>query len=89
MTGFIIAFLTVGLVICLAVIGCDLLPVFFAWLGRIHIGRHEEKEWAEKTEEVAMKWIGKLPAMPVSDNNSFTIVPRLKGEYSNKKFNCW
>lgn len=89
MTGFIIAFLAIGLVICLAVIGCDFLPVFFAWLGRIHIGRHEEKEWAEKTEEVAMKWINKLPAMPVNDNNSFTIVPRLKGEYSNKKFNCW
>ncbi len=89
MTGFIIAFLTVGLVICLAVIGCDLLPAFFAWLGRIHIGRHEEKEWAEKTEVMALKWIEKLPAMPINDKTSYTLIPRLKGEYANKKFNCW
>ena len=89
MTGFIIAILATGLIICLAVIGCDLLPILLAWLGRIHIGRHEEKEWAESTEKVALKWAEKLPSMPVNDNSSFTILPRLKGEYSNKKFNCW
>lgn len=89
MTGFIIVFLALCLIVCLAVIGCDLLPMLLAWLGRIHIGRHEEKEWAEKAGKVALQWAKKLPAMPVNDNTSFTIVPRLKGKYSNKKFNCW
>ena len=89
MTAFIIIVLVLALCVCLAVIGCDLLPVLLAWLGRIHIGRHSEKEWTQKAEAVAQKWVKKLPAMPVNDNNSFTILPRIKGEYSNKKFNCW
>ena len=89
MTGFIIAFLAVSLIICFAVIGCDLFPLLFSWLGRIRIGRHEEKEWVKKAVAVAKKWIVKLPATPVKDNSSFTILPRMKGEYSNKKFNCW
>ena len=89
MTIFVIVVLAVSLLICLAVIGCDLLPLLLSWLGRIHIGRHSEKEWAERVEKTAMQWTRKLPAMPVNDNDLFTIVPRLKGEYSNKKFNCW
>ncbi len=90
MTAFIIAVLIVIVLICLAVFGCDFVPMLANWTGRIHIGRYEDESiWEEKTEQVAERWIKKLPAMPVTDKTAYTIMPRIKGEYNNKKFRAW
>lgn len=86
----IIVFLLIVLVGCAVVFGCDFVPVFSNWLGRIHIGRYETKEqWKSKAEKAALAQIKKLPPMPVTDKTAYTVLPRIKGEYSNKKFNCW
>ncbi len=86
----IIVLLLIVLAVCAVVFGCDFVPAFSNWLGRIHIGRYETKEqWKEKAEKVALAQIEKLPAMPVNDRTAYTVLPRLKGEYSNKKFNAW
>lgn len=90
MSAFIIVFLTIAVLICLFIFGCDFVPMLLNWLGRIHIGRFEsEKAWEEKAEAVALKWIKKLPAMATTDKTTYTFLPRIKGEYANKKFNAW
>ena len=90
MTVFVISFLAVALLICLLILGCDFVPMFMTWLGRIHIGKFEsEQQWEEKAEKVALKWIEKLPPMATTDKASYTFLPRIKGEYVNKKFNAW
>lgn len=76
--------------VCLAVIGCDVVPIFITWVSRIHIGRFASREeWRDKAEKVALKQIAKLPPMPVTDKTAYTIIPRIKGEYNNKRFNAW
>ncbi len=88
--ALIIILLSVTSAACAVVFGCDFFPAFFNWLGRIHMGRYETKQqWKEKAEGVALAQIKKLPAMPVNDRTAYTVLPRLKGEYSNKKFNAW
>lgn len=90
MTAFIITLLLITVLICLFIFGCDAVPMLSNWLGRIHIGRFEnEKAWEEKAETVALGWIKKLPPMAITDKTAYTFLPRIKGEYSNKKFNAW
>lgn len=78
------------LCLCLTVLGCDLMPSALDWLKRIHIGRYSDiGHWQSSAEKVAKKQINKLPAMPVTDRESFTIIPRIKGSYKNRDFLCW
>lgn len=75
---------------CIVVVGCDAFPSLGNWLGRIHIGKYENYEqWYNKVSAAANKQIKKLPPMPVTDRTAYTIVPRIKGEYKNRKFNAW
>lgn len=90
MSAFIIVFLTIAVLICLFIFGCDFVPMLLNWLGRIHIGRFEsEKAWEEKAETIALKWIKKLPELPATDRTAYTFLARIKGEYKNKKFEVW
>ncbi|MBR6618989.1 MAG: glycoside hydrolase family 88 protein [Clostridia bacterium] len=90
MTAFVISLLTFLLLICLFILGCDFVPMFMTWLGRIHIGSFEnEKQWKDKAERVALKWVKKLPKIATTDKTAYTFLPRIKGEYVNKKFNAW
>ncbi len=90
MTVFVIAVLAVIVLICLAVFGCDFVPMFLNWLGRIHIGSFDnESAWEEKVRTAALKWSGKPPVMPATDRTAYTLLPRIKGTYTNSKFDTW
>lgn len=79
-----------ALIICLIIFAVDAFPVAAAWLGRIHIGRFSsDEERIELTKKAALGQIKKLPPMPVTDRTAYTLLPRLKGEYANRNFNCW
>lgn len=90
MVEVLLVFISIMLLICLAVFAADFVPVFMTWLKRIHIGRYtDKKQWYEKAGKIAMKQIEKLPPIPVTDKTSYTLLPKLKGEYYNLNFSSW
>lgn len=90
MTVFLLIFVSVLLMICLAVFAADAVPMITTWIKRIHIGRYTDKKvWYKSTEKIALKQIKKLPPAPITDRTAYTLLPRLKGEYFNKKFSVW
>ena len=90
MMTFLLIFVSILLMICLCFFAADMVPVFLTWVKRIHIGRYTDKKaWYENAEKVAVKQTEKLPPIAVTDRTAYTLVPRLKGEYFNKKFSAW
>lgn len=87
---FLLIFVSIMLLLCLTVFAVDFIPMIMAWIKRIHIGRYTDKKvWYKNAEKVAEKQIKKLPPISVTDRTAYTLLPKVKGEYFNKKFSVW
>ncbi|KMK75031.1 glycoside hydrolase family 88 protein [Alkalihalobacillus pseudalcaliphilus] len=74
----------------IAVILTDVLPIFRDWLSRIHIGRfHNENQWMVAAKAIAVKWLTHTPKMKVTDQTRFVILDILKGNYSKATIQHW
>lgn len=90
MMVFLLIFVSILLAICICFFAVDIVPIFLTWLRRIHIGRYSDKKaWRNSLEKVALKKIKKMPPVPVTDRDYYTLVPKIKGEYYNFYFNTW
>ncbi len=90
MVEILLIFVSVLLLICLLVFAADFIPMITTWVKRIHIGRYTDKKiWCKKTKKVATKQVKKLPPISVTDRTVYTLLPKIKGEYYNKKFSVW
>lgn len=68
----------------------DIIPVFYRWYSRIHIGRHKDKEqWRNICLKRLAKYLKKIPPVPVEDARRLRILDLLKGGYSTNKLRCW
>ncbi len=90
MIEILLVFVSVLLLVCLCFFAADIVPIFSAWLKRIHIGRYTDKNvWRDSAKRIAEKYIRKMPPVPVTDKTHYTLIPKLKGEYYNFDFNTW
>ncbi len=90
MVEILLVSVSILLMICLAVFAADFIPIFTAWINRIHIGRWtDKKQWYENAEKKALALIEKMPPVPVTDRVAYTLKPKLKGEYYNFYFSSW
>ncbi|MEI6578078.1 MAG: glycoside hydrolase family 88 protein [Eubacteriales bacterium] len=85
--------LTILLIILAAVFFAfllDIIPLFWRWISRIHIGQWENREkWKTAAEKLLLYQLKHTPAVPVSDNTRLTIIERLKGRYKSKNLQNW
>lgn len=90
MVEILLIFVSVLLLVCVAVFAADFAPMFMAWLKRIHIGRYtDQKQWYADAEKKALEQIEKMPPLPVTDKTAYTLLPKLRGEYYNFYFATW
>ncbi len=68
----------------------DLIPIFRDWLGRIYIGRYDDKNiWNTSITNKSVKWLNKTPKIKVTDNTRFVALDMLKGNYSKNAIQHW
>ena len=90
MIEILLIFVSFLLIVCLCFFAADIVPIFLRWFKRIHIGRYTDKNvWRDSVKKIALKTIKKMPPVPVTDREHYTLVPKLKGEYFNFYFNTW
>ncbi len=90
MVEILLFFVSILLLVCLCIFAADFIPMIMAWIKRIHIGRYTDKKaWYKNAEKVAKKQIKKLPPISVTDRTAYILLPKIKGEYFNKKFSVW
>ena len=63
----------------------DLVPTAREWVDRIGIGFGT----TEQVRAVAVGWLKKTPAVPISDQTRFTLPERLRGTYKSKNIQAW
>ena len=67
----------------------DALPALGTWTGRIGIGSLSPDAAREKALAVALRWLRRTPAVPISDQTRLTIWERLRGRYKSDKVQSW
>lgn len=68
----------------------DMVSPVKRWISRIHIGQWKnEDDWKEAAKKQLLRQIERTPSVPVSDNERFTIIERLKGTYTSKNLQSW
>lgn len=68
----------------------DVISQFNTWQSRIHIGRYNDvTQWKNSIAKVSSKWLNNTPKIKVTDNTRFTVIDRLKGNYSNSAIQYW
>ncbi len=67
----------------------DAVPAARNWAGRIGIGSLSAAQSVEKMTTVALRWLRKTPAVPISDQTRFTIWERMHGRYQSRKVQHW
>ncbi|MBH5317294.1 glycoside hydrolase family 88 protein [Paenibacillus sp. GSMTC-2017] len=84
------AIATVVFIAVIVIVSLDIYPIFRTWLGRIHIGRHSDlSEWNKLISQVGVKWLNDTPKVKVTDHTRFTILERVKGQYSAATLQDW
>lgn len=83
----------IGYIICIIVIiviAIDILPIFYKWLSRVHIGRYsDKKEWEKSLINISEKWINKTPKIKVTDNTRLVIIDMLRKNYTKSAIQHW
>lgn len=78
------------IVIVLIIMLIDIIPIFYNWLSRIHIGRYNNEEvWKQALINRSIKWLNNTPKIKVTDNTRLTIIDRLKGNYTKSAIQHW
>ena len=67
----------------------DIVPAVRTWLSRIGIGSLAQDQAQSRMRAVALRWLRKMPAVPVSDQTRFTLPARLRGTYKNRTLQSW
>lgn len=68
----------------------DFIPILKDWVGRIHIGRYDEKEtWNQSISSIGVKWINRTPKIKVTDNTRLVVIDMLKGNYTKNAIQYW
>ena len=78
------------IVIVLIIMLIDIIPIFYNWLSRIHIGRYNNEEvWKQALINRSIKWLNNTPKIKVTDNTRLTVIDRLKGNYTKSAIQHW
>ena len=86
----VIAVLSAVAVLFAVIILADVIPLAKRWYERIHIGQWESDEaFAAKVNTVNSAWLKKTPSVRLSDNTRFTLIDRIKGNYTNSRLQSW
>ena len=84
----IIGLIFISLVVLIILI--DIIPIFKDWVGRIHIGRYDDKEiWNQSITNIGVKWLNKTPKIKVTDNTRLVVIDMLKGNYTKNAIQYW
>ncbi|WP_338449831.1 glycoside hydrolase family 88 protein [Niallia oryzisoli] len=84
----IIGLIFIGLVILVLLI--DIIPIIKDWVGRIRIGRYNDKEmWNQSITNIGVEWLNKTPKIKVTDNTRLVAIDMLKGNYTKNAIQYW
>ncbi|MBQ7542244.1 MAG: glycoside hydrolase family 88 protein [Clostridia bacterium] len=67
----------------------DVVPAARTWLLRIGIGSLPPEKAREAMCKKTLRWLRKMPAVPISDQTRFTLPERLRGTYKSRKVQSW
>ncbi|MBF8457256.1 glycoside hydrolase family 88 protein [Kaistella sp. G5-32] len=68
----------------------DVIPEFYKWQSRIHIGRFSNvNEWQEKVLHTSKKWLASLPTVKLTDQNRLVFIDVLRGNYKRASLQSW
>ena len=68
----------------------DLIPQFYTWQSRIHIGRFVTTNlWKKKVLNKSLQWLKRTPAIKLTDNKRLIIIDILKGNYKRNAIQYW
>jgi len=82
--------ISIILLLIIAAVLVDVVPIFRRWLSRIHIGRWQNTgEWETAMEDSLLAQLKKTPGIPLSDNERLTVIERIRGQYSNPSLQMW
>ncbi len=82
--------ISIILLLIIAAVLVDVVPIFRRWLSRIHIGRWQNTgEWETAMEDALLAQLKKTPGIPLSDNERLTVIERIRGQYSNPTLQMW
>lgn len=83
-----ISLLLLGLVIIIVLI--DAIPVCIDWLGRIHIGRYQERrQWNSSITRIGVMWLNKTPKIKFTDHTRLVVIDMLRGNYTKSAIQQW
>jgi unsaturated rhamnogalacturonyl hydrolase len=78
------------LFIVLFVLATDLVPQFYVWQSRIHIGRWLiTDKWKDKVLQKSEHWLKNTPTIPLTDNKRLIVIDKLKGKYKVHSIQHW
>ena len=78
------------LLILFLVLALDLIPQFYTWQSRIHIGRIQDSNlWSNKVLIKSLHWLKKTPTIKLTDNKRLIIIDILKGNYKRNAIQHW
>jgi len=68
----------------------DAIPILTDWLGRIHIGRYQDREqWGQSISRLGVKWLRQTPKIKVTDNTRLVVIDMLRGNYTKNAIQHW
>jgi unsaturated rhamnogalacturonyl hydrolase len=68
----------------------DVVPLFGDWFKRIHIGRYSDlAAWNTAITRTGVRWLNHTPKIKVTDQTRFTVLDRLRGNYTNSTLQHW
>ncbi len=78
------------IIVILVAISMDIIPIFYEWSSRIYIGRYKDSNiWKNDLRKISINWLSKTPKIKVTDNTRWTIIDRIRGEYSKDEIQYW
>ncbi|MFZ4106189.1 glycoside hydrolase family 88 protein [Flavobacterium sp.] len=78
------------LLLLFIVIAIDLIPQFYTWQSRIHIGRIKDSGiWSNKVLNKSMQWLKNTPTIKLTDNKRLISIDILRGNYKRNTIQYW
>ncbi len=85
--NFSLVFILLTLFVIVAI---DLIPQFYTWQSRIHIGRIQDPNlWSTKVLQQSLQWLKKTPTIKLTDTKRLIIIDILKGNYKRNAIQHW
>lgn len=85
--NYTLVFILLTLFVILAI---DLIPQFYTWQSRIHIGRIQDSNlWSNKVLKKSLYWLKSTPTIKLTDTKRLIIIDILKGNYKRNAIQHW